>query len=66
VCAGEPNPGQLESFSKCEVEGITVWYTSNIIPENDNSPIVISATKSLFVFYTLEISGARQYVKTIM
>jgi hypothetical protein len=61
VSAGKPDENAAQGYLTTEVQGINVWHTPNIVPENENEPIVISATKSL-IFYNLEISGAKQYI----
>ena len=58
VQLGQPLPEQRELLTPVEIDGITVWYDSNIVPDVPDQPIRISAKKTLFV-YELQVEGVK-------
>lgn len=55
---GQPLPEQTELFTPAEVDGITIWYDSGIVPDVPDQPIRISVKKTLFV-YELQVDGVK-------
>ncbi|NLP25363.1 MAG: hypothetical protein GX382_12700 [Syntrophomonadaceae bacterium] len=60
VQLGQPLPEQRELLTPVEIDGITVWYDSNIVPDVPDQPIRISVKKTLFV-YELQVDGVKPH-----
>lgn len=61
VRLGRPQPDEMEFYTPVELDGITLWYNSDeIIQDEPGQPIRIAVKKSLFI-YDLVLEGVKQH-----
>ncbi len=62
VRMGTPTPGEKDYFTPFEIDGITIWKSHNMIPEQAGDPISIGLKKILFL-RDITIDGAKHSVR---
>jgi hypothetical protein len=60
----KPNPGEKDFFTPIEIDGITIWQSRTMVPEQEGEPISIGLQKFLFTS-NITISGAKQTVHVL-